>query len=95
MKSDMRSILTFVFFAFRYHPNLAVYVNGKKTKKYLAQAGNIAIKIPKGSSQVTIQYTHAWYDVLGKWITFVTILLLGLYLVGHFYIKVRKQKKVL
>ncbi|BBM87582.1 YfhO family protein [Candidatus Uabimicrobium amorphum] len=69
----------FFFPSLRYHPNLVALVNDKPVKKYLAQAGMIAIKIPTGKCKITIHYQHPWYDTLGKWISLLTILLLFIY----------------
>lgn len=71
-----------LFISLHYHPNLRAFVNDKETDMFIAQAGTIAIEIPKGECEIRIEYSHPWYDVTSKWLSLITAILLIIYIVA-------------
>jgi len=75
----------FFFPSMHFHPNLrAVMDQDNIIKVYQAQAGMMAMKIPKGKHVLTIYYHHPWYDHLGKCISMASIVVLSVFCVIRF-----------
>ncbi|MEG2814274.1 MAG: YfhO family protein, partial [Oscillospiraceae bacterium] len=80
-----------VFFSVPFDDGFTAKVNGKKAEIIKANVGFMAVKVPKGESNIEFSYKTPGLKT-GIIVTILTSLILGLYLLIVFYL--RKKKKI-
>lgn len=81
----------YLFLSQTFYPGWQAKIDSLPTQIFRADYAFSAVKVPAGEHRITFSFEPNAY-IIGKWITFVTIIILILYLIFYFIIKRRVLK---